>query len=312
MNFLPIFKYRLKDDLKAVGVFLIVTLLCMVLVIYGIMIMVSEINGRVISNFSIALTVFSFVLGIVTVREDLRLGIQNGVSRGTSLAACFTANVVASLAAALGVTLVEWLSVTTQSTTNAALVSFYAMIYGEDASLAGQLRSFLLSFVWSGSAVFVGFCVERLGGVRGQFPIADVLAPLQAVALGGVAGHGRGADFAAERGDDSRRAYGQGAGLHPLAGRGAGEPVHMPRGRGGSLRRLRLAPDAQGADNSGHGVRNILAVLPSFSNKDSHRWKLCRGVSTFFARRGRCALCEPAAEGSARRACRNRTGVVKL
>ena len=156
MNFLPVFKYRLKDDLKAVAVFLIVTLLCMVLVIYGIMIMVSEINGRVISNFSIALTVFSFVLGIVTVREDLRLGIQNGVSRCTSLAACFTANVVASLAAALGVTLVEWLSVATQNTTNAALVSFYAMIYGEDASLAGQLRSFLLSFVWSGSAVFVG------------------------------------------------------------------------------------------------------------------------------------------------------------
>ena len=162
MNFLPIFKYRLKDDLKAVGVFLLVTLLCMVLVIYGIMIMVSEINGRVISNFSIALTVFSFVLGIVTVREDLRLGIQNGVSRGTSLAACFTANVVASLAAALGVTLVEWLSVATQNTTNAALVSFYAMIYGEDASLAGQLRSFLLSFVWSGSAVFVGSFLSLL------------------------------------------------------------------------------------------------------------------------------------------------------
>ena len=162
MNFLPIFKYRLKDDLKAVGVFLIVTLLCMVLVIYGIMIMVSEINGRVISNFSIALTVFSFVLGIVTVREDLRLGIQNGVSRGTSLAACFTANVVASLAAALGVTLVEWLSVATQDTTNAALMSFYAMIYGEDLSLSGQLRSFLLSFVWSGSAVFVGSFLSLL------------------------------------------------------------------------------------------------------------------------------------------------------
>ncbi len=162
MNFLPIFKYRLKDDLKAVGVFLIVTLLCMVLVIYGIMIMVSEINGRVISNFSIALTVFSFVLGIVTVREDLRLGIQNGVSRGTSLAACFTANVVASMVAALGVTLVEWLSVATQDTTNAALMSFYAMIYGEDLSLSGQLRSFLLSFVWSGSAVFVGSFLSLL------------------------------------------------------------------------------------------------------------------------------------------------------
>lgn len=156
MNFLPIFKYRLKDDLKAVGVFLLVTLLCTVLVIYGVLIMVSAIDERVVSNFSIALTVFSFVIGIVTVREDLRLGIQNGVSRGTSLAACFTANVVASMVAALGVTLVEWLSVATQDTTNAALMSFYAMIYGEDLSLSGQLRSFLLSFVWSGSAVFVG------------------------------------------------------------------------------------------------------------------------------------------------------------
>lgn len=81
MNFLPIFKYRLKDDLKAVGVFLLVTLLCTVLVIYGVLIMVSAIDERVVSNFSIALTVFSFVIGIVTVREDLRLGIQNGVAR---------------------------------------------------------------------------------------------------------------------------------------------------------------------------------------------------------------------------------------
>ena len=162
MNFLPIFKYRLKDDLKAVGVFLLVTLLCTVLVIYGVLIMVSSIDERVVSNFSIALTVFSFVIGIVTVREDLRLGIQNGVSRGTSLAACFTANVVASMVAALGVTLVEWLSVATQDTTNAALMSFYAMIYGEDLSLSGQLRSFLLSFVWSGSAVFVGSFLSLL------------------------------------------------------------------------------------------------------------------------------------------------------
>ena len=51
MNFLPIFKYRLKDDLRAVAVFLAVTLLCMVLVIYGIMIMVAEMDDRVVSNF---------------------------------------------------------------------------------------------------------------------------------------------------------------------------------------------------------------------------------------------------------------------
>ena len=107
-----------------------VTLLCMVLVIYGIMIMVSEIDDRVVSNFSIALTVFSFVIGIVTVREDLRLGIQNGVSRGTSLAACFTANVVASLAAALGVTLVEWACIYLRGTVRIGFYSIFALVYG--------------------------------------------------------------------------------------------------------------------------------------------------------------------------------------
>lgn len=156
MNFLPIFKYRLKDDLRAVAVFLAVTLLCMVLVIYGIMIMVAEMDDRVVSNFSIALTVFTFVIGIVTVREDLRLGIQNGVSRGTSLAASFAGNVAAALVASAGVTLVEWLSMATQESTNASLVSLYAVIYGYESSAVGQLKSFVLSFVWSGSAAFVG------------------------------------------------------------------------------------------------------------------------------------------------------------
>lgn len=152
MNFLPIFKYRLKDDLRAVAVFLAVTLLCMVLVIYGVMIMVAEMDDRVVSNFSIALTMFTFVIGIVTVREDLRLGIQNGVSRGTS----FAGNVAAALVASAGVTLVEWLSMVTQESTNASLVSLYAVIYGYESSAVGQLKSFVLSFVWSGSAAFVG------------------------------------------------------------------------------------------------------------------------------------------------------------
>lgn len=156
MNFLPIFKYRLKDDLRAVAVFLAVTLLCMVLVIYGVMIMVAEMDDRVVSNFSIALTVFTFVIGIVTVREDLRLGIQNGVSRGTSLAASFVGNVAAALVASAGVTLVEWLSMVTQESTNASLVSLYAVIYGYESSAVGQLKSFVLSFVRSGSAAFVG------------------------------------------------------------------------------------------------------------------------------------------------------------
>ena len=65
-------------------------------------------------------------------------------------------NVAAALVASAGVTLVEWLSMVTQESTNASLMSLYAFIYGYDSSAAGQLKSFVLSFVWSGSAAFVG------------------------------------------------------------------------------------------------------------------------------------------------------------
>ena len=156
MNFRPIFINRFKFGMKGAALFMALLLLCNAFIVALLLVVSAQVQGQAFSNFSVAMSCFTLAIGAASVREDLRLGIQNGVSRGTSLAACFTANVVASLAAALGVTLVEWLSVATQNTTNAALVSFYAMIYGEDASFAGQLRSFLLSFVWSGSAVFVG------------------------------------------------------------------------------------------------------------------------------------------------------------
>ena len=162
MNFLPIFKYRLKDDMRAVAVFLIVVVLCNVLIMAGIMVMTAEVNGQAYSNFSMAMMIFTFVLGIVTVREDLRLGIQNGVSRETSLAACFVGNIVAALASALGVTLVEWLSIYLRDATQIGFMSIFALIYGEDTSVLGQLRSFLLSFVWCGSAVFVGSFLSLL------------------------------------------------------------------------------------------------------------------------------------------------------
>lgn len=230
MNFLPIFKYRLKDDLRAVAVFLAVTLLCMVLVIYGVMIMVAEMDDRVVSNFSIALTVFTFVIGIVTVREDLRLGIQNGVSRGTSLAASFVGNVAAALVASAGVTLVEWLSMVTQESTNASLVSLYAVIYGYESSAVGQLKSFVLSFVWSGSAAFVGTFLSLM-----YWRLSKLWRWIVTL------GMGAGAGTAAECGDDKRRVPERGGAVLPLAGRGAAESVRVPHRRGHSLRSVRLA-----------------------------------------------------------------------
>ena len=60
------------------------------------------------------------------------------------------------MVAALGVTLVEWACIYLRGTVRIGFYSIFALVYGEDASVPGQLRSLLLNFLWCGSMVFVG------------------------------------------------------------------------------------------------------------------------------------------------------------
>lgn len=156
MNFRPIFRNRFKDDMKGVALFMALLLLCNAFIVSLLLVVSAQVQGQAFSNFSVAMSCFTLAIGAATVREDLRLGIQNGVSRGTSLTACFAANIAAAMVAALGVTLVEWACIYLRGTVRIGFYSIFALVYGEDASVPGQLRSLLLNFLWCGSMVFVG------------------------------------------------------------------------------------------------------------------------------------------------------------
>ena len=156
MNFRPIFRNRFKYDMKVVALFMALLLLCNAFIVALLLVVSAQVQGQAFSNFSVAMPCFTLAIGAASVREDLRLGIQNGVSRGTSLTASFTANIAVAMVAALCVTLVEWACINLRGTVRIGFYSIFALVYGEDASVPGQLRSFLLNSLWCGSMVFVG------------------------------------------------------------------------------------------------------------------------------------------------------------
>ena len=96
MRFAPIFKYRMRDCMISIGVVVLVMIALTALCFFGIVtfgqIESSDGSGEVIMesttmNFGMPVAIFMFVLSIVSIREDMRLGIQNGAGRGTSFAA---------------------------------------------------------------------------------------------------------------------------------------------------------------------------------------------------------------------------------
>ena len=132
MNFRPIFRNRFKDDMKGVALFMALLLLCNAFIVSLLLVVSAQVQGQAFSNFSVAMSCFTLAIGAATVREDLRLGIQNGVSRGTSLTACFAANIAAAMVAALGVTLVEWACIYLRGTVR---IGFYSMSHSSGATL---------------------------------------------------------------------------------------------------------------------------------------------------------------------------------
>lgn len=92
MRFLPSFKYRFRDCMFSMGVVILVMIVLTALCYLGIVtfgsITRTDNSGEVIMetttmNFSMPVAIFMFVLSIVSIREDMRLGIQNGAGRRT-------------------------------------------------------------------------------------------------------------------------------------------------------------------------------------------------------------------------------------
>lgn len=95
MRFRPSFEYTIKDAVKSAGIFLLV--ICCLLLLIPLITTSSQDDVMFFSVFTFSACIFSFVSGIVSIREYLRLGIQHGISRRTT----FLSLVLASLLQAL-------------------------------------------------------------------------------------------------------------------------------------------------------------------------------------------------------------------
>ena len=95
MRLKPIFTYCLRDMIRAALVFVGVIIL---VVLLSVLLSHSN-NGSVYFNggFEIAAGITMFVIGICSIRDYLRLGIQNGIGRNTTMLAMLIALICTSV-----------------------------------------------------------------------------------------------------------------------------------------------------------------------------------------------------------------------
>ncbi len=139
MRFLPVFKYRFKDCMFSMGVVILVMIVLTALCYFGIVTFGSmtrtDGSGEVIMesttmNFSMPVAIFMFVLAIVSIREDMRLGIQNGAGRGT----VFLANTACMLVTAVVLNVAFFIvtAVWSQFDTGVYIVDFFGALYNNE------------------------------------------------------------------------------------------------------------------------------------------------------------------------------------
>lgn len=135
MRFLPAFKYRFRDCMFSMGVVILVMIVLTALCYLGIVtfgsITRTDNSGEVIMesttmNFSMPVAIFMFVLSIVSIREDMRLGIQNGAGRRTVFLANAVCMFVTSLI--LNIAFFAMTAVWNQFDTGVYIVDFFGAL----------------------------------------------------------------------------------------------------------------------------------------------------------------------------------------
>lgn len=85
MNFKPAFRYQFGNYIRgSVVVFLIIFLIVSVALVFSLSFDAGSSSSISISGYGFAAIIFLFVMGIVSIRNDLRLCLQFGVSRRTA------------------------------------------------------------------------------------------------------------------------------------------------------------------------------------------------------------------------------------
>ena len=97
-------RYKLRSSLPGIAIFYAISIAVLFGILIGILQLIVKIDGmeNSISGFGMAAAIMVFVVGIVTIREDLRLFIQHGIGRRTIFIMESLAILIVSMILALG------------------------------------------------------------------------------------------------------------------------------------------------------------------------------------------------------------------
>lgn len=169
MRFAPVFKYRMRDCAISMLMIIAVMIALTLLVQVGVLAFgqftpedgFEETTSTM--NFTMPYAIFMFIFGIISIREDLRLGIQNGASRGTSFLANLSCIAATSLLLALSG--VAFYLVWNALDTGVILIDFYSMMYLGNftpTELGDIFMSAVMTFVMSMSLAGVGCFISLM------------------------------------------------------------------------------------------------------------------------------------------------------
>ncbi len=167
MNIAPAFRYRFADTARGAAVFFVI----MVLVMLGFSSLITfTVNhgGRASGSFSafgISAAVAMFVMGICTIREDVRLMLQSGVGRRTVFTVELLVMLLISLMlAAAGELLLAVTQAAVSSLRDLYVTDLFQMLFfrdmGRDLTLAAHLQSILCYFGLYACANFTGMFIS--------------------------------------------------------------------------------------------------------------------------------------------------------
>ena len=154
-NFKPAFRYQFGNYIKgSVVVFLIIFLIVSVALVFSLSFETGS-SSISVSGYSFAAVVFLFVMGIVSIRNDLRLCLQFGVSRRTAfLSELLAVIAVSAIIVVAGELLNGIAALLIANNENFFVGDFYQIIYLRDTSAILSLGQHSQSALMNFSLVF--------------------------------------------------------------------------------------------------------------------------------------------------------------
>ncbi len=163
LSILPAFRYSIKGYLKSSVVFVGIIILVFLFLAVLMGILSSQTTAGSISggSFEFSSFIFLLVIGIVAIREDLRMLIQHGLGRRTCFISSLLCAAVIAMALAIFAELLSTLLIAISANyQNIAVSSFTQMLFQtESLSFAQHLLAVIINFSIMLCSYFVGmFC----------------------------------------------------------------------------------------------------------------------------------------------------------